>query len=156
MDRWSNGGTSIEMWAEEMANLFFLSDVVGGLDETTPDDWIALELDDWLPLIEQLDLLAELDDIIEANVSSIKNGKAGEIYNVGGGTRRKLADLLPIFEEICQKKVKVTYREDQKGDVRHTFADISKAERDLNHTPRTSLEDGLGEEWAWIRAIHRE
>jgi hypothetical protein len=56
---------SIEMWAEEMADLFFLSDEVGGLDGTTPDDWIALEPDDWLPLIKQLDILAELDDIIE-------------------------------------------------------------------------------------------
>jgi hypothetical protein len=65
MDMWSNGVTSIEMWADEMANLFFLSDEVGGLDGTTPDDWIALESDDWLPLIEQLDTLAELDDIIE-------------------------------------------------------------------------------------------
>jgi hypothetical protein len=65
MDMWSNRATSIEMWAEEMANLFFLSDAMGGLDGTTPDDWIALEPDDWLPLIEQLDTLAELDDIIE-------------------------------------------------------------------------------------------
>ncbi len=97
-----------------------------------------------------------IDDIIEANVSSIKNGKVGEIYNVGGGTRRKLADLIPIFEEICQKKVRVKYREGQKGDVRHTFADIEKAERDLNYNPRTSLEDGLGEEWAWFRAISKE
>ena len=56
MDMWSNRGTSIEMWAEEMANLFFLSDAVGGLDGTTPDDWIALEPDDWLPLLEQLTL----------------------------------------------------------------------------------------------------
>jgi len=67
MDMWSSGGTSIEMWAEEMANLFFLSDVVGGLDGTTPDDWIALEPDDWLPLIEQLDILAELDEVIEVS-----------------------------------------------------------------------------------------
>jgi hypothetical protein len=59
---------SIEMWAEEMANRFFLSDEVGGLDGTTPDDWIALEPDDWLPLIEQLGILvAELDDIIEVS-----------------------------------------------------------------------------------------
>jgi hypothetical protein len=64
---WSGRGTSIEMWAEEMANLFFLSDEVGGLDGTTPDDWIALEPDDWLPLIEQLDILVELDDIIEVS-----------------------------------------------------------------------------------------
>ena len=62
---WGNVGTSIEMWAEEMANLFFLSDEVGGLDGTTPDDWIALELDDWLPLIKQLDILADLDEVIE-------------------------------------------------------------------------------------------
>jgi hypothetical protein len=68
MDIWSNGGMSIEVWAEEMAERFFLSDEVGGLDGTTPDDWIALEPDDWLPLIEQLYLLvAELDDIIEVS-----------------------------------------------------------------------------------------
>jgi hypothetical protein len=64
---WSGRGASIEMWAEEMANLFFLSDEVGGLDGTTSDDWIALEPDDWLPLIEQLDILVELDDIIEVS-----------------------------------------------------------------------------------------
>jgi len=67
MDMWNSEGVSIEMWAEELANLFFLSDEVGGLDGTTPDDWIALEPDDWLPLIEQLDTMAELDDIIEAS-----------------------------------------------------------------------------------------
>jgi hypothetical protein len=50
MDMWGNEDMSIEMWAEEMANRFFLSDEVGGLDGTTPDDWIALEPDDWLPM----------------------------------------------------------------------------------------------------------
>ncbi|MFB0535600.1 MAG: hypothetical protein ACETWR_11520, partial [Anaerolineae bacterium] len=67
MDMWTNGGTSIETWAEEMADRFFLSDDVGGLDGTVPGDWIALEPDDWLPLIEQLATLAELDEIIEAS-----------------------------------------------------------------------------------------
>jgi hypothetical protein len=67
MDVWGNEGMSVERWAEEMADLFFLSDEVGGLDGTTPDDWIALDPGDWLPLIEQLDTLAELDDIIEVS-----------------------------------------------------------------------------------------
>jgi len=65
MDMWNNGGMSIEVWSEEMASRFFLSDEVGGLDGTTPDDWIALEPDDWLPLIKQLDTMAELDEVIE-------------------------------------------------------------------------------------------
>jgi hypothetical protein len=55
------------MWAEEMADLFFLSSEVGGLDGTTPDDWIVLEPNDWLPLIEQLSTVAELDEVIETS-----------------------------------------------------------------------------------------
>lgn len=62
---WGSRSTSIEMWAEEMADLFFLSDEVGGLDGTTSDDWIVLESDEWLPLVKQLDILAELDEVIE-------------------------------------------------------------------------------------------
>ncbi len=64
---WGNGDMPLEMWAEEMAGLFFLSNEMGGLDGTTPDDWIDLEPDDWLPLIEQLDVLADLNEIIEVS-----------------------------------------------------------------------------------------
>ena len=94
-----------------------------------------------------------IDDIIEAIVSSIESGKAGEAYNVGGGTRRKLVDLISILERICQKKINMKYQEDQKGDVRHTYADITKAKIDLNYGPQTSLSDGLGAEWEWIQTI---
>lgn len=64
---WSHRDISIKIWAREMADLFFLSDEIGGLDGTTPDDWIALEPDDWLPLIEQLDILTDLDEVIETS-----------------------------------------------------------------------------------------
>ncbi len=97
-----------------------------------------------------------IDDIIDAILSSIESGNTGDAYNVGGGTRRKLADLIPIFEKICQKKIHIKYQEGQKGDVLHTFADITKAKRDLNYTPRTSLEDGLGEEWEWIQSLTKD
>jgi UDP-glucose 4-epimerase len=95
-----------------------------------------------------------IDDIIQANVSSIQNGASGESYNIGGGTQRKLADLIPILEDICQKKIRIKYKKSQKGDVRHTLADIKKAKMDLNYEPGTSLEEGLREEWGWIRRIY--
>lgn len=90
-------------------------------------------------------------DIIKANVSSITNGIPGEIYNIGGGTQIKLIDIIPILEKICQKKIRIKRQEGQKGDVRHTFANIEKAKKDLNYVPRVSLEDGLREEWNWIQ-----
>ena len=95
-----------------------------------------------------------VDDIIRANLSSLTYGKPGETYNIGGGTQIKLNDLIPIFERICQKKIKTESRERQKGDVRHTFASIEKAKKDLNYVPQVSLEDGLKEEWNWIQTMY--
>ena len=97
-----------------------------------------------------------VDDIIWANLSSIENGKAGENYNLGGGTRKKLADIIPVLEEICQKSVKIQYVAGQKGDVRHTFADIQKAKDDLKYTPKIALEEGLGAQWDWIKTLNPE
>jgi UDP-glucose 4-epimerase len=94
-----------------------------------------------------------IDDIIWANLSSIENGRAGENYNLGGGTRKKLADIIPILEEICQKTVKIKYVPGQKGDVRHTYADIQKSKDELNYIPRINLEEGLRSEWDWIKSM---
>jgi len=95
-----------------------------------------------------------VDDIIEANFSSLKNGVPGEIYNIGGGSRKKLEEIFPILESICQKKIKMFREEKQKGDVPHTLADIQKAHKELNYSPQIQLSDGLKEEWTWIQGLY--
>lgn len=95
-----------------------------------------------------------VDDIIEANFSSLKNGVPGKIYNIGGGSRKKLEEIFPILESICQKKIKKIREEKQKGDVPHTLADIQKAHKDLNYSPQIQLSDGLKEEWSWIQELY--
>jgi UDP-glucose 4-epimerase len=95
-----------------------------------------------------------IDDIIDANFSSLKKGKAGEIYNIGGGTRKKLKDIFPLLENICQKKVRILRKETQKGDMSHTFADIEKAQKDLCYSPQIKLQDGLKEEWLWTKKLY--
>jgi UDP-glucose 4-epimerase len=95
-----------------------------------------------------------VDDIIEATYTSLEKGKEGEVYNIGGGNRTKLRDILPFLEEICGKKIKVKNQEMQKGDVPHTFASIEKAEKDLDYSPQTRLLDGLREEWMWIQKLY--
>jgi UDP-glucose 4-epimerase len=95
-----------------------------------------------------------VDDIIEANFSSLKNGVPGEIYNIGGGSRKKLDEIFPILESICKKKIKMSREEKQKGDVPHTLADIQKAHKELNYSPQIHLSDGLKEEWTWIQGLY--
>jgi len=95
-----------------------------------------------------------IDDVINANVAALERAKIGEIYNIGGGHRKKLEDIFPLLEEICQVKIKIKKTEKQKGDVTHTLALIDKAKKDLNYAPQTPLLDGLKEEWVWLHRLY--
>lgn len=95
-----------------------------------------------------------IDDIVEAILSCIARGRSGETYNLGGGNRKMLRDLFPLFEEICEKKISIQWEEQQKGDVPHTLADIQKAKKDLGFEPKTPIDAGLNEEWRWIKNLY--
>ena len=95
-----------------------------------------------------------VDDIVEASVAALERGVPGEVYNVGGGNRRPLEEVIPLLEEVCGKKAVVLRLESQKGDVPDTLADIRKATKDLAYSPKTGLEDGLLEEWRWVRDLY--
>jgi UDP-glucose 4-epimerase len=95
-----------------------------------------------------------VDDIVEANLAALTRGRTGQVYNVGGGHRETLRDLLPLFEDICALPVRVERAEAQKGDVLHTAARLDKARRDLGFKPRTALREGLEREWDWIRRLY--
>ncbi|MFW6124448.1 MAG: NAD-dependent epimerase/dehydratase family protein [Acidobacteriota bacterium] len=95
-----------------------------------------------------------IDDIAKANISAAEKGKPGEIYNLGGGIQHKLSDIFPLLQKICGKKVKIKKVNRQKGDVQHTYADISKAKKDLQYNPQIKLQEGLEREWDWIQDIY--
>jgi nucleoside-diphosphate-sugar epimerase len=95
-----------------------------------------------------------VDDIVSANLAALDLGRAGEVYNVGGGHRERLDALFAVLERVSRRPVKLRFVEVQKGDVLHTSADISKAVRDLGFAPRTGLEDGLRKEWEYIQSLY--
>jgi nucleoside-diphosphate-sugar epimerase len=95
-----------------------------------------------------------VDDIVSANLACLDLDKAGEVYNIGGGHRERLLDILPLFKEITGREPRLRTVEGQKGDVLHTYADIRKARADLGFVPRTALREGLAREWDWIRALY--
>jgi len=95
-----------------------------------------------------------IDDIVDANILSLDKGKAGEVYNVGGGNRKEMKTIFPMLENITGKKVLIQHTDLQRGDVFHTYADINKAKKILDFSPQVSLEEGLSEQWDWIQKLY--
>jgi len=92
-----------------------------------------------------------VSDVVEATIEAAQSKVTGEIINIGGGAQVTVNETLRILEEITKKKAKVKYSEKQKGDMLHTFADISKAKKLLNYQPRIRLKEGLRKELAWLK-----
>lgn len=92
-----------------------------------------------------------ISDAVDANIAAFSGGVNGESYNVGGGSRIKLIDCIRIIEEISGKKAKLSFGESQRGDARHTYADVSKAERDFRFSPAVGIREGLTEHYNWLK-----
>ncbi|MFH2012911.1 MAG: NAD-dependent epimerase/dehydratase family protein [Pseudomonadota bacterium] len=91
-----------------------------------------------------------IDDIIEANISAMKVDSVGGVFNIGGGSRVSVNSVLETLMEILPVTAKVNYKNTQKGDVEHTWADISKAESILGYRPKITLYEGLKRECEWL------
>ena len=92
-----------------------------------------------------------VSDIVAATRAAADSGRPGSVYNVGGGERVVLNDVLRRIEDVTGRRLTVVRDEVQKGDMRDTFADTTAARRDLGFRSTVSLAQGLGREWEWIR-----
>jgi nucleoside-diphosphate-sugar epimerase len=84
-----------------------------------------------------------VDDAVEANILATKSDVVGEVFNIGGGSRISVNDLIKRVEAITELKAKVKYVEKQKGDVRDTWAEVNRAKKELRWMPRTNIYTGL-------------
>jgi nucleoside-diphosphate-sugar epimerase len=95
-----------------------------------------------------------IDDIVEANFLALRTPVAGEAFNIGGGTTITLNDAISVCEEVSGKRAKLDIRSVEKGDVRQTLADVSRARQYLGYQPKVCLREGLAAEWHWLREIY--
>jgi nucleoside-diphosphate-sugar epimerase len=92
-------------------------------------------------------------DAVNANVLAATRGVAGRVYNVGGGSRVSVKDVLAMIERVTGRRPRVNVDPAQKGDMRHTYADTSRALADLGYAPSVGLEQGLAAEYQWLTGI---
>jgi nucleoside-diphosphate-sugar epimerase len=91
-------------------------------------------------------------NVVEANWKAATHPRAaGEVFNVGCGLRTSLNQLIRELAGIIGTRVEPRYEAPRAGDVRHSLADVSKAQRLMNYTPAISLQQGLERVVAWYR-----
>jgi UDP-glucuronate 4-epimerase len=95
-------------------------------------------------------------DIVDGIVRAIERCRSHHLYNLGHSQPVELRQLIDAIGEALGKPPIVRRLPEQPGDVRQTYADISRAEAELGYGPRTPLAEGLAQYVGWYRAAPEE
>ncbi|MBI1787511.1 MAG: GDP-mannose 4,6-dehydratase [Acidobacteria bacterium] len=85
-----------------------------------------------------------VDDTVEGIMGALSCDAAYEIFNLGNSTPVDLLTMIRTIEAKLGRSAQIRWLPKQPGDVPITFADISKAGRELNYHPRTPFAEGIG------------
>jgi nucleoside-diphosphate-sugar epimerase len=95
-----------------------------------------------------------IDDIVEANLLALQTPVVGEAFNIGGGTTVTLHNAIGVCQEVSGRRATLDLLPVEKGDVRQTLADVSRAKQYLAYEPKVRLAEGLAAEWRWVRDLY--
>ena len=95
-----------------------------------------------------------VSDVVDATVAALEAQPGGlpRAYNVGGGMRTTVRDLVRMVGEAVGERVEVNYGPPVSGDVRSTWADLHRATRELGYAPKVSLVEGIEAQVHWTLA----
>lgn len=89
-----------------------------------------------------------VDNAVHMNDLSLFSDKSeamNRVYNCACSEQTSLNDMVRLLSEILRKELKVEYREERQGDVKHSLADITKATNFLDYRPVVQFNEGLKE-----------
>jgi UDP-N-acetylglucosamine 4-epimerase len=95
-----------------------------------------------------------VDNAVQANILSLftKNAAAvNQVYNIACGHQTSLLELYNHLRQEANSQLLPLHGPDRQGDVKHSLADISKANKLLGYTPVISVEDGLKKTFRWYK-----
>ncbi|GJM43518.1 MAG: putative UDP-glucose epimerase YtcB [Gemmatimonadota bacterium] len=92
-------------------------------------------------------------DIVDATILAGDTRTPSQVFNVGGGSRRALMDILDLMQEIVGKRAKIRNVSTERGDVPHTHAEISRSRTEFGYNPQTTVEEGLRQEALWLQEV---
>jgi UDP-glucuronate 4-epimerase len=103
-----------------------------------------------------------IDDIVDGIVRIVEKPFAAEagqvphrVYNLGNSHPEEVLALIGLIEKATGKKAVVENAEGPPGDLRETYADVSRAARDFGFAPKISLAEGIPRFVDWFRQYHQ-
>jgi UDP-glucose 4-epimerase len=95
-----------------------------------------------------------IDNAVEANLLACKAPAAhaaGQVFNVATGRRVSLNETFKLLQGLTSYAGPPKYGPERGGDIKHSLADISKAESALGYKPQVDFEEGLRRTVEWYR-----
>jgi UDP-glucose 4-epimerase len=95
-----------------------------------------------------------IDNAVEANLLACQapaTKVAGKVFNVAIGRRITLNETFKLLQALTSYSGQPNYAPERGGDIKHSLADISKAEAALGYKPKVDFEEGLRRTVEWYR-----
>ncbi|MDN7013849.1 SDR family oxidoreductase [Methanoculleus sp. FWC-SCC3] len=89
-------------------------------------------------------------DVVQANIRAMESDARG-VFNIAGGRRISLNQLVAILSEITGTRCEPIYEAPRVGDIRDSLADITRARDAFGYDPQYPVEEGLRQAVAWFR-----
>ena len=107
---------------------------------------------------EQMRDFVSVHDIVQANLLAMERRESnGEIINIGGGTPISIRRVAEILAQALGKDIApVITQKYRAGDIRHCFADLTRARTLLGYEPKVTHEEGFRELAEWLRGQEAE
>jgi len=95
-----------------------------------------------------------VENAVNANLLACKaptEGVAGKVFNIATGSRIDLNETFRVLKKLTGYSGQVKYGPERAGDVKHSLADLSLANKHLGYRPTVNFEEGLGRTIEWYR-----
>ncbi|GAA5219836.1 GDP-mannose 4,6-dehydratase [Membranihabitans marinus] len=104
---------------------------------------------------EQTRDFIHVDDVVQANIKAFESHGISGAFNCASQTQITINRLVKLIQESMDQSIEVEYTDVRKGDVLHSLADISKARKALNFSPKVDIETGLQNYIHWAKAFNK-
>ncbi|HPF40653.1 MAG TPA: SDR family oxidoreductase [Phycisphaerae bacterium] len=102
---------------------------------------------------EQTRDFTHIDNVVDANMLAMDaDVTTGEIVNIACGRRISVNEVIREINKLAGKSIRPDYVTERPGDIRHSWADVSRAEAVLGFRPAVDLAEGLARAIDWYRA----